>query len=205
MADFFLNQNIKSFIQIGSSVEYGNSSSPQNEKIKCNKPKSCYAKSKLKATHYLLKLNNKLNFPAVILRPYIVYGPGQTVDRLIPFVISNSLNNKLFDCTNGRQIRDFIYIEDFIFFIFLIIKNYKTSNGEIFNVGSGKKIKIKTLINKIVRYSGSGKPNFGSIKMREDEPLNLYPSISKIKKRFNWYPRFNIDKGLKLTINFYKK
>lgn len=58
LANFFLKRNIESFIQIGSSAEYGNIKSPHSENAKCN-PKLIYGKSKLKATNYLLKLYKK--------------------------------------------------------------------------------------------------------------------------------------------------
>ena len=126
LADIFKNKKIKSFIQIGSSVEYGNRKSPQNENDKTNvkKLKSKYGQAKLMATNYLLKLNKKYNFPCTILRLYQIYGPRQDNNRLIPYTLNECLNNNKFICSDGKQYRDFLFVEDLIKAIFyaLIIK-----------------------------------------------------------------------------------
>ena len=49
-----------------------------------------------------------------------------------------------------------------------------------------------------------GKPKYGSIPLRKDEILNLYPDISKAKKFLNWSPKKNFETGLKETIKYYK-
>ena len=61
LIDFFLKKKINSFVQIGSSAEYGNHKDPQKESDLC-RPKNIYGKSKLKATKYALKLSINLNF-----------------------------------------------------------------------------------------------------------------------------------------------
>ena len=195
------NKKIKLFIQAGSGLEYGNYSSPQKEKKTC-KPLSIYGKYKYLSSNYLLKKN--VNFKVIILRIYQVYGPHQKFDRLIPYVISNCLKNKSFDCSDGAQFRDFLYIEDFLNLIVKIIKHRK-NNSNIFNVGSGKPVRVRDVISKINKIIKKGKPKYGSIKMRPEETHDLYPDIKKISKKFSWKPKFELNLGLKKTINYYKK
>ena len=201
LIDIFKKKNISTFIQVGSSLEYGDQKSPQKE-TKISHPKSWYGLSKYKASKYLLKIGQKLKFPYIILRPYQIYGPYQKKNRLIPQTIHSCLINKKFKCTFGNQKRDFIYIDDFIDLIkkILIKKNIRC---EIFNVGSGKPISVKYVINKIKSSINSGFPQFGAIKMRKEEIKNLYPDISKVKKYFNWKPKIKLKIGLKKTIRFY--
>ena len=81
----------------------------------------------------------------------------------------------------------------------------KNSSGEIFNIGSGKPIKIKNLILKICKQIGYGKPKFGIIKFKKkDEIKKLYPNIEKAKSILGWKPKVNINLGLKRTIEYYK-
>ena len=205
LANFFLNRNIKRFIQIGSSIEYGKIKSPQKESKKnYQKTYSFYGKAKLLSTKFLLKLKKKYNFPATILRLYLVYGPYQDGNRIIPFTIMNAINNKKFDCSTGNQLRDFIYIDDLVSAIIKIIKN-ENLNGEIINIGSGKPISIKRLIIKICKLSKGGQPQFGKIPFRKDEILRLYPNLSKIKKIIKWKAKVNLDQGLKKTIKYFIK
>ncbi len=201
----FLKSKIKKFIQIGSSTEYGKIKSPQTENKKnLQKTFSPYSNAKLLSTKFLLNLQKKFDFPSTIIRLYLVYGPNQDKNRIIPITISNAMQNNDFDCSSGTQYRDFIYIDDVISAIIAILKN-KNTKGEIINIGSGKPIKIKKLILKICKIIGSGKPNFGKIKLRKDEINKLYPNILKAKKLLKWKPKIDLNLGLKKTINIYKK
>ena len=119
-------------------------------------------------------------------------------------MITNCLKNKKFDCSNGNQLRDFLYIDDFIKFILEIIKSDKII-GEIINVGSGKPRKIKNIINLIHSNITKGKPQFGKIKLRKDENMITFPSIKKALKLTNWKPQTKFEIGIKKTIKFYKK
>ncbi len=199
----FQNNKPRKFIQIGSSIEYGKRKSPQKEiSIRKIDTLSVYGNAKLKSTLFLLSLFKKQSFPSTILRLYLVYGPNQDNNRLIPYVISNSLKGKKFNCSPGNQFRDFTYIKDVITAIYKTIKS-KKSNGEVINIGFGRPIKIKDAIQKIVKYVGKGEPIFSKLKIRNDEPLKLYPNINKAKKILNWSPKISFRKGIKKTIKYY--
>tara|TARA_B100000795_G_scaffold91428_1_gene66696 strand:- start:2781 stop:3689 length:909 start_codon:yes stop_codon:yes gene_type:complete len=204
ISEIFLRKKIKKFIQIGSSIEYGRNLSPQKENLNNTKTFSVYGKAKLMSTNYLLSLYKKYSFPVSVLRLYLVYGPYQDRNRVIPIVIDNALKSKEFDCSLGTQFRDFVYIDDVVNGIIKSLKT-KKDNGQIINLGSEKPIMIKDVILKICKIIGSGKPQFGKIKFRKDEIMKLYPSIVKAKKILNWRPKVKINFGLKKTINFYKK
>ncbi len=204
LAEIFSKKKIQKFLQIGSSVEYGFLKSPQKEinKVSTNKIKSVYGKAKLLSSNYLLKLYKEKKFPVIILRPYLIYGPGQSLDRLIPITIFNCMKNNLFDCSSGEQIRNFMYVKDFskILYKFLFIK----INGEIFNVGSQRNYKVKFIISKIRSLIGKGNPKYGRIKLRKDEPLNLFPNLTKLRNLFKLRNETKIEDGLKKTIYYYQ-
>ena len=204
LAKFFLYTNIKKFIQIGSSIEYGTKKSPQFENSKITKKtNSIYGDAKLFSTKLLLRLFKDYNFPVTIVRLYLVYGPNQDMNRIVPITIKNAIKNQKFDCSNGKQLRDFIYIDDVISALIKILKNSKSS-GEIINIGNGKPMSIKKMILKICKLLNAGKPQFGKIKLRKDEALKSFPSIKKIKSLIFWHPRTNFDKGLVQTIKYFK-
>ena len=205
VADFFLNKKILKFLQMGSCLEYGSLKSPHQEDLftNLNKMKSFYSKSKLLATNYLLKLNRNKNFPSCILRLYLAYGPGQDTNRFIPITINACLKNKNFDTSNGIQKRDFLFIDDLISLIIKALLS-KFSSGKIFNAGSGNPQVLKSITNRIIKESGGGFANYGKIKLRKDEVLNVYPSIVKAKKILRWEPKINFIVGLKKTIKHYR-
>lgn len=197
----FKNKKIEKFIQIGSCLEYGNSKSPQSESLFCL-PQSNYGKAKYLASKEIAK-----NFPNsyLILRLYQIFGPLQKLDRLIPITIDSCLKNETFSCTKGNQLRDFLFIDDFINLIKKILKSRNSDIKGIYNVGSGNPYKVNFIIKKINKLVKKGDPQFGKIKMRKDEIMKLYPSIQKVKKEFKWSPNINIVKNLNKTINHYKK
>ena len=205
-SSLFINSKIKKFIQIGSSIENGKINSPQIENNTPNrKILSAYGEAKLLSSNFLLDLNKKYNFPVTILRLYLIYGPYQDPNRVIPITILNSIFNKKFDCSDGRQSRDFLYIDDLVDGIIKILIKEDNLSGEIINLGSGKPTKIKKIIKNIVNLVGSGKPIFGKVRFRKDEINKLYPNLNKAKKLINWAPKTDLNLGLKKTILFYKK
>ena len=202
LTKIFIKKKIKKFIQIGSSMEYGRVKSPQKENFNCY-PESIYAISKFLSTQHLITLYKKKKFPAVILRLYQVYGPNQDKNRLIPIIIDSCKNNKSFPCSSGVQLRDFLFVDDLIDAILRCLD--KKVEGKIINIGSGKIIKVKKIISQIVNFYKAGKPLFGSIKLRNEEMLRVYPSLLSARKFLGWKSKVSFGKGILKTINFYNK
>jgi dTDP-glucose 4,6-dehydratase len=201
----FKNKKPKKFVQIGSSIEYGKQKSPQDESsIRKINTMSTYGNAKLASTFFLLSLFKKKSFPSTIIRLYLVYGPNQDNNRVIPFVINNCIKGKKFNCSPGNQLRDFTFIDDVIKAIYKTLKIKKT-NGHLINIGFGKPTKIRNLIKMIVKYVGKGEPVFSKLKFRSDELIKLYPNTLKAKKILKWRPNTSLESGLRKTIKFYLK
>ena len=132
----------------------------QRIKLFKKKLKSHYGLAKLKSANYLLNLN-KFFFPCTILRFFLVYGPGQLDNRLIPYVILNCLKNNSFKNSKGIQLRDFLFIDDAVNSIMKCLKI--KSNGHIVNICSGKPVKIKSIVLRINKIIKKGRPLFGKI------------------------------------------
>ena len=152
---------------------------------------------------HLLNLFKKNNFPSVILRLYLAYGPKQDVNRFLPIIIKSCIKNEKFPCSKGNQLRDFIYVNDVVDAIIKSLVN-KDAKGQIINIGSGKPQKIKSIIEQIKKITKGGYPEYGKIKFRKDEILKLYPSINKISRILGWKPKINFNQGLIKTIRYYK-
>ena len=180
LVSFLRKDNLLRFVQIGSSDEYGNNAAPQHE-AQIEKPFSPYSFAKSASTTFIKYLFETENFPGVILRPFIIYGPGQKKNRLIPYVINESLKNETFEVSSGNQIRDFLYIDDAVDAIFLALKN-DAVNGRIINLGSGHPRSVKSVIQLIVQKIGGGNPLYCESKIRKGENLELYPDLEIAKK-----------------------
>ena len=191
------------FVQIGSSDEYGDNVAPQHEKM-IEKPFTPYSFAKLASTKFIKYLFESENFPGTILRPFIVYGPGQKNDRLIPYVINKSLKNENFEVSSGKQIRDFLHVDDAVDAIFLSFKE-DAVNGRIINLGSGQPRSVKSVIQFIVKEIGLGNPFYGDFISRKGENLELYPNLEVARKILNWESKITFELGLKNLIKYYKK
>jgi len=193
---------LKRFVQIGSSDEYGNNPAPQNEDMMPS-PISPYSLAKTASSQLLQLLSITEKFPAVVLRLFLVYGPDQNKERFLPQIIQGCFSKKSFPSSSGDQLRDFCYVDDIVDGIFSAFESDQ-SNGEIINIASGKPVKIKEVINKVIGIVGHGEPDYGKIPYRDFENMNLHADISKALKILNWEPKVSLDDGLKLTIDSYK-
>jgi nucleoside-diphosphate-sugar epimerase len=194
--------NLISFVQIGSSDEYGNNPAPQGEKLR-ELPISPYAFAKTASTHFLQMLHLTENFPSVILRPFLVYGPGQEINRFIPQIINGCLNDSEFSVSHGDQLRDFCFIDDIVDAIFLTLNN-SNIHGEVINIASGTAVSIKEVVVLIQKIIGTGSPKFGQIPYRAGENMALYAETSKAINLLNWSSKITLEEGLKRTIEFQK-
>ena len=149
-------------------------------------------------------LNRTENFPAVILRLFLTYGPGQDTGRLLPQIIRGCLGNTEFPTSAGEQLRDFCYAGDTVLAILqaLVVPE---AEGKVINIASGKPISIRTIIDKVCDLTGSGKPKYGEIPYRPGENMALYANISNSKKILHWESTIRLEKGLLKTIDWFGK
>jgi len=198
----FSCSNLKGFIHVGSSDEYGGSPSPQNESMR-EAAISPYSAAKVAGTHLIQALAKSESFPGVIIRPFLTYGPGQGMSRFIPQVISGCLNDSTFPVSEGEQLRDFCYVEDVVEGM-LLAATTQAALGEVVNIASGTPITVRNIIETVMEITGRGKPIWGAVEYRTGENMKLYADISKVKKLLNWRPKTSLYEGLVKTIKYYE-
>ena len=154
----------------------------------------------------LLKtLNLEIDLNYVNIYTFLIYGPGQKIDRLIPSMITNFLNNKSFFLNSPNFIRDFLFIDDYTDIIINFIESKKINNIDI-NVGSGKKMLLGEIAQKIHSKIKKGKVNFQKENNNSKNRVKkLFPNLKLMKKYlYKWSPKYSLDDGLNLTIDYYK-
>lgn len=192
--------HLKRFVQIGSSDEYGAAAAPQHEDSR-EQPISPYSLAKVAGTHFLQMLHRTEDFPAVILRLFLTYGPNQDHKRFLPQIIKGCLDDQAFPTSNGDQLRDFCYIDDTVRAIYSVFE-CDDANGQVFNVGSGLPVSIKDVISSVCEITGKGHPQFGKVHYRPSENMSLYADIKKIKSVTGWSPMVSLEAGLVSTIKW---
>jgi len=193
---------LKGFVQIGSSDEYGSATSPQKESVR-EAAISPYSVAKVAGTHLVQALARTESFPGVIIRPFLTYGPGQDLNRFIPQVITGCIKDKTFPTSEGKQLRDFCYVNDVVEGMLLAAKT-QSAIGEVINVASGHPVTVKNIIETIVEIIGKGEPVWGAVSYRQGENMELYADINKANKILNWSPKTSLNDGLSKTIKYYE-
>ena len=191
---------LKSFVNIGSSDEYGSGLAPQAESLR-EAPISPYSLGKTAATHFLQMLHRTEALPTTTLRLFLTYGPGQSENRFIPQIIRGCLKDVPFPVSGGQQLRDFCFIDDTIRAIFMTLESAK-ARGEVLNIASGQPITIREMIENVRRMVGRGQPQFGQLAYRPGENMALYADISRAKALLGWTPEVDISEGLKRTLSW---
>jgi len=145
--------------------------------------------------------------PLAISRCGNIYGPGDfNFSRIIPDTIRAGLLDKtLLIRSNGRFIRDYIFIDDVIEgYILLVEKIEKLSlYGEAFNFSNEKPISVLNLVKKIYSLLGK-KPKYKILNQARYEINRQYLDSSKAKQILGWRPKYSLEKGLNITIQWYK-
>ena len=193
---------LKSFVNIGSSDEYGDAPAPQAEHLR-EAPISPYSLGKVCASHYLQTLFRTEGFPGTTVRLFLTYGPGQDGRRFLPQIIDGCMRGVNFPVSAGEQLRDFCYIDDTVTAIFLALSKPK-SLGEIINIASGNPVSIREMIETVQSIIGKGTPEFGMIGYRTGENMALYATIDKAKALLDWSPAISLEAGLSKMIEAYK-
>jgi len=170
------------------------------------KPQSLYAVTKLSAEEACSYYADAFRLPCVTLRLFPPYGPGDHERRLIPYVIGSILKNTPPNLTTGKQEWDFVYVDDIVNAYFAVLKSYPfKDNHAIFNVGTGKPVSIRSLVEKIRWTIGSDiNLPWGSVAHRANEVWYNSADIKKAKTVLHWSPQTGIDEGIKRTVAWFR-
>ena len=147
------------------------------------------------------------HLPVVIIRCGNIYGPGDfNFSRIIPDTIRAGLLDKtLLIRSNGKFIRDYIFVDDVVEGYILLAEKIKKLSlyGEAFNFSDEKPVSVLNLVKKIYSLLGK-KPKYKILNQAKYEISRQYLDSSKAKKILGWKPKYSLEEGLDITIQWYK-
>ena len=197
-------------LQASTSEIYGDPEThPQEENYWGNVnpigPRSCYDEGKRCAETLFFDYYRQHNLDIKVVRIFNTYGPNMHPNdgRVVSNFIVQALTNQ--DITvygNGDQTRSFCYIDDLISGIFTMMSSEEKFIGPV-NLGNPVEFKIIDLAKTIIKLTNS-KSNIVNKELPTDDPIRRKPNISLAKNFLDWEPSFNLEEGLKLTIDYFK-
>jgi len=171
-------------------------------------PHSPYSASKAGADLMVMAYHHTFKMPINITRCSNNYGPFQFPEKLIPLLINNCLCHKdLPIYGDGMNIRDWLFVEDHVKAIDLVINNGKI--GEVYNIGGHNEKANITIVKTIISYLHENVDGEVSeelikyVKDRKGHDKRYGIDPTKIKEELGWYPETEFEIGIKKTIEWY--
>ena len=176
---------------------------PFTEKSPYN-PQNPYAASKAASDHFVMSYHNTYGLPVMITNCSNNYGPRQHREKLIPKTINNILEGKKIPIySQGENIRDWIYVEDHCAGILGI--SYAGDVGQKYNIGGECEMTNLELVKMIIKLMNASEDLIEFVDDRPGHDLRYAIDNAKIYKTISFQPEFNIEDGLKKTIDWYEK
>lgn len=199
---------VKRFVLASSSAIYGETDKLPEKESFTPELVSPYAATKLIGEVYCQLFWKTYQLPTISLRYFNVFGPRQSLENkyavVVPkFAISLLGNQPPPINGNGKQSRDFIYIDNVVNANLLALKAKSNAFGRTFNIASGKRYNLLELVRLFNKLMGKNiKPVFGPI--RQGDVMHTLADISLAKKHLGYSVGIGFEEGLKRTIEYFK-
>ena len=189
---------IKKFVQISTDEVYGALS--ENDKPFTENtplaPNSPYSASKTSADLLCRSFYETYKYPIVITRCSNNYGSNQHTEKLIPKMIENIKSGKKIPIYgDGRNIRDWVHVEDHCEAIDLVL--HKGKNGEVYNIGGECEKRNIDIANIVLSHLNASTDLIEYVEDRKGHDWRYAVDITKIKNELGWYPKRKFNESVK--------
>lgn len=202
-----LEFGVKRFHQISTDEVYGDLGDNSHDfftETSPLKPSSPYSSSKASADLVCLAYHRTYRLPVTISRCSNNYGPYQFPEKLIPyFYLLASKGEKLPVYGDGKNIRDWIYVEDHCKAVDVILEHGRA--GEIYNVGGNCEKNNLEVVKEILKFLSKDESLIEFVEDRKGHDRRYAIDNGKMFKEFGWKPKTSFSEGLKKTLGWYKK
>jgi dTDP-glucose 4,6-dehydratase len=174
-------------------------------------PNSPYAASKASADHLVRAYHKTFNLPVLTTNCSNNYGPYQFPEKLLPLMITKALSGKPLPVYgDGKQIRDWLYVEDHCRAILEVLK--KGTVGQVYNIGGHNEKTNLDVVHTLCRIldemvsDSSCQPHENLISFVADRPGHDHRyaiDASKIQNQLGWVPQESFQTGLRKTVRWY--
>ena len=203
------------FLHVSTDEVYGDLAATANffSEDSAYSPSSPYSASKASSDHLVRAWYRTYDLPVLITNCSNNYGPYQFPEKLIPHVILNALNGKKIPIYgDGKQIRDWLYIDDHVCALMNVALNAKV--GETYNIGGNNEIQnievvrqVCSVLDELIPNKFNGVSSFSElityVKDRPGHDVRYAINANKINKDLGWEPQENFESGIRKTVEWY--
>lgn len=203
LLDACREHRVQRFVHVSTDEVYGSLGSEgrfmETSPIQPNNP---YAATKASSDFMVRAACHSHGLDAVITRCSNNFGPNQFPEKLIPLMIANALENKPLPVYgDGRQVRDWIYVQDHCRGVDAVLRKGKT--GEIYNIGGMHEVPNLDVVHRILEILNKPESLIQHITDRPGHDRRYAMDASKIRQELDWQPRFDFDTALQKTVEWY--
>lgn len=203
LAQFFGEQGGQYFVGVGTSAEYAPDEALCYEDKTPINPASIYGQSKAAFWLALQAAAQTHGFNAGWGRVFVPYGAGDPPERLIPMLMGKLSAGEEIKTTHGRQIRDFILVDDIAALFALMLK---TETPGVYNIGSNAPIAVREVIEILAKsFDRLDLIEFDAIPLSPKEPMVLAADMGKTKDALGWVPQTDIRQALAALVETHRK
>jgi nucleoside-diphosphate-sugar epimerase len=190
-------------VLVGSAEEYGTAPSLPFREDGLALPLSAYGASKLAATNLALAVSDAV--PAVVLRPSLIYGPGQPMPQLVVSVVRAALAGGTCVIHGGTQTRDLVYVDDVVEALLRAAERANgPARGAVINVGSGEEHAVRHVAERIVALAGAGTLEYRGASTRPGDVPRIVLDTGRARALLDWTARTPLDEGLRRTLDGFR-
>ena len=191
----------KRFVQISTDEVFGSMEIGSADEEHRLNPSNPYAATKASAELLVNSYVNTYDLDCVITRCTNNYGPRQFYEKLVPKAIFLAKQNKKIPIYGrGKNIRDWIYVDDHCDAVFKILLDGK--QGQSYNISANNELDNISIVNKILEILDKPSDLIEYVTDRPGHDLRYSLDSSKIQDSLNWKPQTSFDDGLKSTIDW---
>ena len=195
--------DVERFVGVGSCSEYNHTNDPCREYITPITPSSVYGKCKAATQSIFEGYSNKNQTLSIGWgRLFYLFGENENQKKVISSVIRSLIQDVSIKCTDGRQIRDYLYVKDAASALVSFLES-KVS-GPV-NIASGNALQVRDILKLIAEITGRGELlKLGALETRKNEPKIIKADVTRLNNEVGWELGNSIEDGLITTVDWLK-
>ncbi len=197
--------SVPRFLHISTDEVYGSIEEPheadEDYPVRASSP---YSASKAGSDLLALSYFTTFKLNVSVTRASNNYGPYQFPEKLIPLMISNALDGKSLPIYgDGQQVRDWLFVEDHCRAIYAALRQGRA--GEIYNIGGNCSLPNLEVVRRILKATGQTEKLLTRVADRPGHDRRYALTNEKLRRETGWEPKMDFDRGLRLTVDWYKQ